>query len=83
MWYERSFDAFVDNGVLRPLTPIDLPDQVGDGNWCWSLPTARRRRLLASCNQRTLRELKAVPQAKDEDGWSAANHDDLLYGPKQ
>lgn len=79
-----SFEAIVDNGVLRPLTPIDLPDQSRVTVTVQESPdrTAKAAAQRAAIKE-LWRELKAVPQAKDEDGWSAANHDDLLYGPKQ
>jgi predicted DNA-binding antitoxin AbrB/MazE fold protein len=82
-----QFDAIFDNGVLKPLEPVILPDQsrfkvtvepaevVVDPQDV----LAKQRAALLSLRE----ELKKIPQHQNNDGWSVRDHDKLLYDELQ
>jgi predicted DNA-binding antitoxin AbrB/MazE fold protein len=81
----QEIDAIYDNGVLRPLVPLALPQQArvkltveeesleesGD-------KLARQKAALQSLWQ----EIDQLPRHENKDGWSVRRHDELLYGKR-
>lgn len=81
----EHIDAIYDNGVLRPLVPLALPDQsrVKLTVEPQALPEladnlARQKAALLELWQ----EIDKLPQHKNNDGWSVRQHDEVLYGKK-
>ena len=78
-------DAIYDNGVLRPMVPLTLPDQSRvkltveePAATVDSETLARQKAALESL----WRELDKIPQHQNNDGWSVRQHDELLYGKR-
>jgi len=78
----QQIDAIYENGVLKPLEPLHLPEQM---RVKLTLDTAsdteltKKNEAQRKALQDLWQELDASPQATNDDDWSAANHDDLLY----
>ncbi len=78
----QHIDAIFENGVLKPLEPLHLPDQsrvkvtVEDAT---ATKSAEKVKAQQAALQDLWCELDASPQTNNNDGWSAAQHDDLLY----
>ncbi len=78
----QHFDAIFENGVLKPLEPLHLPEQSrvrvtvekAEGS-----EPAEKAPIQQAALQDLLREIDATPQKNNADGWSASQHDDLLY----
>ncbi len=90
----QHIDAIYDNGVLRPLEPLSLPDQTrvkltldaelrAPTSGSQSESDEEDADVLAK-QQAALDELRRkvdqLPQHRNHDGWSVRQHDDLLYG---
>lgn len=80
---DETFEAIYENGVFRPLTPPSLPEQTRVQ--VTVAPPARDDPEAVAKQKEAWRELfqqiDADPSASEtEDGWSAANHDEVLYG---
>lgn len=82
----HQIDAIFDNGVLRPLVPLQLPDQArvkvtveapAEGESSDNL--AAQKAALRALWQ----EIDKLPQHCNNDGWSVRQHDELLYGGKK
>jgi predicted DNA-binding antitoxin AbrB/MazE fold protein len=81
-------DAIYDNGVLRPLTPLLLPDQsrvtvtvdVDAPDQADPAAEIEARRLAI---KKLFDDIDKLPQPENKDGWSAKNHDEVLYGWKK
>lgn len=82
----QEFHAIYENGVLRPITPLNLPESVevsgtleetsivginGD-----TLDLDRQQRALNSM----FAEVDKLPQSPRSDGLSGRDHDKILYG---
>lgn len=82
-----QFDAIYDNGVLKPLEPVVLPDQsrvkvtVEAAEHVSSDDAALAKQRAAF--QELWAELDKLPQHKNNDGWSVRDHDKLLYDELQ
>lgn len=82
----QQIDAIYDNGVLKPLVPLSLPDKARvkltvDAE----LPAVSESDSDVLAKQKAaLEELRQaidkLPQTKNNDGWSVRQHDELLYG---
>jgi len=78
----QHIDAIFENGVLKPLEPLHLPDQtrvkvsVEKAEVSESKEKAQAQK---AALQGLWREIDASLQTSNNDGWSAAQHDDLLY----
>lgn len=78
----QHINAIFENGVLKPLEPLHLPDQArvrvsvvkAEGSVSEEKAKAQQAAL-----QNLWREIDASPQKNNADNWSAAQHDDLLY----
>jgi predicted DNA-binding antitoxin AbrB/MazE fold protein len=82
----QQIDAIYDNGVLKPLSPLSLPDKarVKLTVDMQSLPEAADK--LADQKAallKTWQEIDQLPQTRNNDGWSVRQHDELLYGDKR
>ncbi len=92
-WYAKdmspSFQAVYENGVLRPLQPLDLKEHelvsltVVSATTNGSAPTAeheeiqRQRDLLL----RFVSKMEAIPDEIAPDGFTNRDHDRVIYGP--
>lgn len=84
----QEFDAIFENGVLRPLTPIELGEAaevrviVLDKNGVASLasPTLTELQQQQAALDAMFRQVDAVPQTPCNDGLSGRDHDMILYG---
>lgn len=78
-----QINAIFDNGVLRPLEPLLLPDQ-SLVKLTLESPSSPKTNEKISAQKATLQslwqELDRTPQPQNNDGWSAAQHDEILYG---
>lgn len=82
-----QFDAIFENGVIKPLEPVVLPDQSRvKVTWEATESTSSNDAILAD-QQAAIRELWAeldkLPQHTNNDGWSVRDHDQLLYDELQ
>lgn len=82
----QHVEAIYDNGVLKPLEPLALPDQARVKLTVNAeLETELTDKL--SKQKAALREMweeiDKLPQHKNNDGWSARQHDEVLYGWKK
>jgi predicted DNA-binding antitoxin AbrB/MazE fold protein len=82
----QQIDAIYDNGVLRPLVPLHIPDQtrvkVTVEAPVEAEPTGRLAAQQAALRQ-LWQEIDKLPQHRNNDGWSVRQHDELLYGFKK
>jgi predicted DNA-binding antitoxin AbrB/MazE fold protein len=84
----QEFHAIYEHGILRPLTPLDLPEAtkvevvlriagadstVGDDR---KVEILRQNEALNSM----FAEIDAIPQTPNGDGLSGRDHDQILYG---
>ena len=85
----RPFEAIYKNGLLRPLTPLELQDDqqvslaIVDGETappCDAIEKVERQR---RAHEELARFVHALPDGSPDDGWSAADHDEVLYGWKK
>jgi predicted DNA-binding antitoxin AbrB/MazE fold protein len=81
-----QIDAIFANGVLTPLQPLELPES--SRVKLTVEPQAEGDEAQVIARQQTALEalFKAVdelPQHRNDDGWSAKRHDDLLYGDRK
>jgi predicted DNA-binding antitoxin AbrB/MazE fold protein len=81
----QQIDAIYDNGVLKPLVPLSLPDQTRVKLTVETSSSEPDDKLAAQ--KAALRELwekiDKLPQTRNNDGWSVRQHDELLYGGKK
>ncbi len=76
-------DAIYDNGILKPLVPLMLPDQarvtltISDSA---SPEASEKIAAQKTALQRLWDEVDKLPQTPSNDGWSSREHDALLYG---
>ncbi len=79
-------DAIYDNGILKPLAPLSLPDQARV-TLTISAPASpdagEKITSQKAALQRIWEEVDKLPQAANNDGWSSRDHDHLLYGGQQ
>jgi predicted DNA-binding antitoxin AbrB/MazE fold protein len=77
-------DAIYDNGVLKPLEPLALPDHTRVKLTIASEADVIDASATLAKQKAALRELweeiDNLPQHRNDDGWSVRQHDDLLYG---
>lgn len=80
-----EFDAIYKQRVLRPLSPLDLPENVPIRVIVASTPTtdeeseaAKQKAVLQSLWD----EIDRLPPVQNNDGWSVRDHDALLYGER-
>lgn len=82
----QQFHAIYENGVFRPLTPVSLPEQtevrvvVDVSKPVDSEAKAESQRL---ARKKLFAALDQLPQHRNNDGWSAKDHDEILYGWKK
>jgi predicted DNA-binding antitoxin AbrB/MazE fold protein len=73
-----SIDAVFERGVFRPTAPVDLQEGARVTlSFDADQPLAPPQSIVA-----TLAEIAAMPSQSPDDGFSGADHDDLLYGTK-
>lgn len=82
----QSFQAIFENGVLRPLTPLHLPESARvwgtlDEPAVVETPVEPfdLKKQQESLDE-MFREIDALPQAACNDGLSNRDHDKILYG---
>ena len=82
----QHIDAIYDNGVLKPLQPLTLPDQARVKIIVEAEPAMKSAAKIAM-QQAALQSLWAdidkLPKHENNDAWSVRNHDELLYGGKR
>lgn len=82
----QHFDAIYDNGVLKPLVPLSLPDKtrvtltVEDQS---TVEPTDRVAAQKSALRKLWQEIDKLPKFQNNDGWSVRQHDELLYGGKK
>lgn len=88
----QEFHAIYENGVLRPITPLNLPESAEVEGTVQQANEAGRRvaELSAADLQRQQSALNAMfgevdtlPQTPRNDGISGRDHDKILYGSGQ
>lgn len=95
----QQIDAIYDNGVLRPLVPLLLPDQTRVKVTVEAPPSTASSTVVAEpagesvdvsiltrqkqALEKMFREVDKLPQHRNNDGWSVRQHDELLYGGKK
>jgi len=79
----QQFDAIYENGILRPLVPLAIPEQArvtitvnAQVNTGPASTLSRQNAALAAL----WADVDHLPQIENNDGWSVLQHDDLLYG---
>lgn len=82
----QPVEVIYENGVLRPLQPLTLSEHARVH--VVILPAGENGAASKIEDQKAAwrelwEELSAVPQAENNDGWSAKDADDVLYGPQQ
>jgi predicted DNA-binding antitoxin AbrB/MazE fold protein len=79
-----DIDAIYDDGVLKPLVPLVLPDKARVKITVESAETDVATLEVLAKQQAALEarwaELDRLPQHQNNDGWSVRDHDKLLYG---
>jgi predicted DNA-binding antitoxin AbrB/MazE fold protein len=85
----QSFQAVFENGVLRPLEPLELAEhavvslaivpEAGDTTPPSAAEVAEAKRQ-GQAWRTLLEELAQVPDAPDSDGLTNRDHDRILYG---
>jgi predicted DNA-binding antitoxin AbrB/MazE fold protein len=79
-------DAIFANGVLTPLQPLELPEASRVKLTVEPQAEGDEAQVVAA-QQAALESLfkavDSVPQHRNDDGWSAKRHDELLYGAKK
>lgn len=80
-----EFDAIYEQGVIKPLAPLDLPENVQFRVIVAASPAsddgtevARQKAALQSLWD----EIDRLPPVQNNDGWSVRDHDALLYGER-
>jgi predicted DNA-binding antitoxin AbrB/MazE fold protein len=89
----QQIDAIYDNGMLRPLAPLALPDQTRvkltveaeDSPMPQDQTNIRATDAEVLAKQKAAldemrRRIEQIPQHRNNDGWSVRQHDELLYG---
>ena len=88
VWYtdamEHEFDAIFENGVLRPLAPLKLPERsqvhvtVSDNGTALTREELDRQQ---ASIVRLMEEMRSLPEeeASDDDS-SGRDHDRIIYG---
>jgi predicted DNA-binding antitoxin AbrB/MazE fold protein len=82
----QSFQAIFENGVLRPLTPLHLPESArvsGTIDESAAVETPGEpfdlKKQQAALDE-MFREIQKLPQAPSNDGLSNRDHDQIIYG---
>ena len=84
-----EFQAIYEHGVLRPLTPLNLPESaeitlaVRDSNGAasrTSSPTPTELAQQQEALNAMFSEVERLPQMPRNDGLSNRDHDQILYG---
>lgn len=82
-----QFDAIFDNGVIKPIEPLVLPNQSRLKVTVEAAESTSSADAVLADQQAAIRELwtelDKLPQHKNNDGWSVRNHDRLLYDELQ
>ena len=79
-------DAIYDNGILKPLAPLALPDQARVTLTISAPSTPEASEKIAgqkAALQRLWEEVDKLPQVANNDGWSSREHDQHLYAASQ
>jgi len=82
----QQIDAIYDNGVLKPLVPLSLPDKALVKLTVEAQSIVEPTDKLAAQKEalrKLWQELDKLPQTRNNDGWSVRQHDELLYGGKK
>jgi predicted DNA-binding antitoxin AbrB/MazE fold protein len=82
-----QFDAIFDNGVIKPLEPVVLPDQSRIKVTVEAAEDTKSADAVLADQRAAFQELWAeldkLPQHQNNDGWSVRDHDKLLYDELQ
>lgn len=82
----QQYNAIYENGVFRPLTPVSLPERtevqivVQQGTVDESPEVIEKQR---AALEELFRKVDALSKHENNDGWSAKDHDEVLYGWKK
>jgi predicted DNA-binding antitoxin AbrB/MazE fold protein len=79
-------DAIFANGVLTPLQPLALPEESRVKLTVEPQTETDEPQAIAAQQaaiETLFMALDGVPQHRNNDGWSAQRHDELLYGAKK
>jgi predicted DNA-binding antitoxin AbrB/MazE fold protein len=85
-----SFQAVFENGVLRPLEPLALPEHeivsltIVPAGVAPSPPADESEEAARQADawRKLLAELEQIPDAPDPDGLTNRDHDQILYGKR-
>jgi predicted DNA-binding antitoxin AbrB/MazE fold protein len=89
---DQEFHAIYENGILRPLAPLNLPEAAEvsitvHANAQIASESAKRSAADLQRQQAALdamfREVDRLPQTRRNDGLSGRDHDKILYGSIQ
>lgn len=80
---DQQLPAIFENGVLRPLVPLDLPEQsqvsiVVRADETATAPFDLKKQQDAL--DEMFREIQKIPQTPVNDGLSNRDHDHIIYG---
>ena len=79
------FDAIYENGVLRPLEPLGLSEH--QRVHVRVLPVSSEADDRVAAQRRAMEDLDAaladLPDCSPDDGFSAADHDQVIYGKSE
>jgi predicted DNA-binding antitoxin AbrB/MazE fold protein len=88
----QEFHAIYEHGVLRPLTPLNLPESTevmgvlqekdADAGATSQMDAAELKRQQDALNA-MFREVDTLPQRPCNDGLSGRDHDQILYGSRK
>jgi predicted DNA-binding antitoxin AbrB/MazE fold protein len=80
-----EFDAVYEQGVIKPLSPLDLPENV-QFRVVVASPLAPDDETAVARQKAALQllwdEIDRLPPVQNDDGWSVRDHDALLYGER-
>jgi predicted DNA-binding antitoxin AbrB/MazE fold protein len=81
----QNFQAIYENGVLRPLEPLALPEN--QPVWVSVSAVASESSERIAAQRRAIetldRALSSVPDRSPSDGITASDHDQILYGENE
>jgi predicted DNA-binding antitoxin AbrB/MazE fold protein len=88
MMMSQEFHAIYEHGILRPLTPLNLPEatevevtlRLAAAETNSAAQNGAELRLQKEALQAMFAEVDKLPQTPHNDGLSGRDHDHILYG---
>lgn len=84
-WYMLHYmDAIYEDGVFRPILPVELAEKARVRLIVQDAPADADEAEIAALQRKAMEELDAelehIPDGSPDDGFTAADHDRVLYG---